>query len=252
MLDRKEWLQRYYSKWTDHDQWSQRWSDDRRSAHFQTSQASRALRALEQQYAEWLPIVALSRCPFCDKPALCRFDPVDFEGPWWWASFSLANEPPGCPHFMGLLGAVHHAGQEHIAGRFDVLPGPEVPYVVPRLLDVPGTIAVLGTRSMDNGCTAHPIGYFAEKRPAPHGRFAPWPRTHLSWATVDGKIGWLGGPEEREFDMHRYAADGRIWALVDGRLQAISPDSALLTSSGRREDVLVPRASLAARPDSLS
>src|SRR6266536_5845633 len=90
-----------------------------------------AARQAEAEYFEELPRIPLSCCPFDDRPLFRSFDPFGLDGPWWRGD-AKPQEPPACPHFCVLLGALHFGGEEPRAGEFDVRPGPELPYVVPR------------------------------------------------------------------------------------------------------------------------
>jgi hypothetical protein len=63
-----------------------------------------------------------------------------------------------------LRGAVNFNNLRPVAGRIEVWPGPEVPYVIPRLLEMPGMLAVISHIGMDTGYTVYPIAYSAESR----------------------------------------------------------------------------------------
>ena len=104
----------------------------------------------EREYLQALPRVTVCPCPFDGKPLIRSFDPYGLDGPWW-SSNATPPELPTCPHFCALGGAVHFQGQPPFSGRQEVRPGPEVPYVYPRLLSMPGMIAVISELAMDRG-----------------------------------------------------------------------------------------------------
>ncbi len=201
------------------------------------------LLTLEREYAEALPTVVVSRCPFCDKPACVRCDLIDFTGPWWHPDFVVPDEASRCPHFLGVLGSVHRNGETHMAGRLDVFPGPEVPFVVPRLLSFPGMTAVVGTLTMRNGCTAYPVGYFAPRRPPTEDRFASWARTVHAFDTPTGP-GWRGPEAEREFELYRFVLAGAVQLLNSSmKLYVPSADDPLLRVAGSTASTAVRRRS---------
>ncbi|MEM7157281.1 MAG: hypothetical protein AAF799_30830 [Myxococcota bacterium] len=249
-LDREQWVAEYTASAQAYSRWMNAATPTDGSFEHHCVRSFRELVALELRYAEALPTVALSRCPLCDKPALQRFDAADFFGPWWHPDFVAPKEPGRCPHFMGVLGAVHHHGHAHRAGRLDVHPGPEVPFVVPRLMALPGVVAVVRELRMDNGCTAYPIGYFAPRRPPPRDRFAPWARGALEYQDLDGG-GWRPAEGDRDFELRAYVERGAL-KVLDGELQLRTPksDHPLLHVEGRRVPIVVGRREFGGDPGS--
>src|SRR5438067_4305000 len=116
------------------------------------------------RYFERLPKPVMSCCPFDQKPLRRSFDPFGLDGPWWEPD-AITQEPPSCPHFCVLQGAVNFAGKPPLAGKHQIRPGPQVPFVIPRLLEYEGMIAVISQLRMENGYIAYPVAYFALRRP---------------------------------------------------------------------------------------
>src|SRR5262245_54282021 len=114
---------------------------------------------LESEYWRRLPRTAMACCPHCGSTFVSPFDPFDLVGLWWRGDEDDTPPPVACPHFVLRRGAVHFHGKPARAGR-SVRTGPEVPYLLPRLLTMPGMVAVIGELAMDNGYTAYPILYF--------------------------------------------------------------------------------------------
>jgi hypothetical protein len=54
-----------------------------------------------------------------------------------------------CPHFCVLGGAVNYQGLPPLGGNQEVIPGPEIPFVYPRLLALPGVVAVISSLPME-------------------------------------------------------------------------------------------------------
>ena len=95
------------------------------------------VKKLRARYYERLPRVCMASCPICSRPLMRTFDPFGFDGPWWSDPPSGA-EPPACPHFVLLRGAVALNSRPVRAGSVRVFSGPEAPYVIPRLMEFDG------------------------------------------------------------------------------------------------------------------
>lgn len=179
---------------------------------------------LEEQYFAELPRLALSCCPFDERPLYRTFDPFGLDG-LWWRSDVTPEEPPCCRHFCALTGAINFGVQKPAAGSFEVRPGPEVPYVIPRLLQLPGMVAVVSQLTMDNGYAAYPVAYFAERRPPPQELCLEWRRTQLSYTTQMGESGWTVPADDWDFDLGPW--------LEAGKLRWCTPKTAELAPRGR-------------------
>jgi hypothetical protein len=140
----------------------------------------------ERSYFDALPRIPMGVCPYCDRPLMRSFDAEGFDG-LWWRSDATPEEAPSCPHFCVLLGAVAYHKIRPRGGDFDVHPGPEAPYVIPRLLAHPSMVAVISKVPMAPGWTAYPIAYFAERRPKPEDLTAGWARTNFVCTTQLGE-----------------------------------------------------------------
>lgn len=198
---------------------------------------------LSDEYFERLPRLILSCCPYDDKPLLRTFDPFGLDGLWWEPSAS-PDEPPACTHFCVLLGAVHYNGLPPRAGGDEVWPGPEVPYVLPRLLEMPGMIAVISQVPMEPGYTAYPIAYFAEKRPPVVDLTAGWAREIYSYVTQLGESGWRFANDLWDFDLKPWLQKGKIrWCPPGSDNTELSPDLSgkcpYVGLPGRRENLAV-------------
>ena len=178
-------------------------------------QCLEASRSAEQEYFHRLPRPALSCCPVCGKPLYRSFDPYGLDGLWWKPSAS-PPEPPSCPHFCVLVGAVGYQGKDRRAGKFAVRPGPEVPYVIPRLLEHPGMIAVIGEVTMAPGYLAWPIAYFAESRPAVEDLTAGWAREAFNYLTPLGETGMKYCNDPWDFELLPWAERGKIQGCEPG------------------------------------
>jgi hypothetical protein len=192
-----------------------RYTDEEREALDAANQALTEAFQLEGVYYRMLPPVMLSRCPFDDTPLYRTFDPYGLDGPWWRRDAS-PTEPETCRHFCGLVGALDLAGRPPRGGDFEAHVGPQVPFVIPRLLELPGLIAVLSCIPMESGYRAFPIGYFAEHRPPPQTLTAGWPRTQYLYSTQLGEVRWRTANERYDFNLEPWFRSGKLrWTVGD-------------------------------------
>jgi hypothetical protein len=187
------------------------------------------LAALEEEYFRRLPRLSLACCSLCEKPLYRSFDPFGLDG-LWWRSDSEPEEPQPCPHFCLLLGAVDLAGQLP-QPDFDVQPGPGAPYVIPRLLEQPGMIAVISELALSDGTTAYPIAYFSPRRPPIKTLTASWARTNFVYTTQLGEHAWrratepaLGQPRDAwDYQLAPWLAAGKVrWCDPQGDRTTLS------------------------------
>ncbi len=102
------------------------------------------IRDLSQQYADGLPKVVISRCPFSANPVVHSLDPFGIDGLWW--DYEAPQRPiESLPEtFHALTGALALAEPVEMT-RFAVKPGPGIPFVIPDLLRDPSVVAVISS-----------------------------------------------------------------------------------------------------------
>jgi len=163
--------------------------------------------ALEEQYFQTLPRPVMAPCPFCGKPLHRSFDSFGLDG-LWWRSDAQPEEPTPCLHFCVLLGAVKV--DRSPPTDFQVHPGPDRPFVLPRLLQHPGMVAVVAQLPIEGG-VAYPIAYFAPRRPPVQELAAGWGRTNFVYTTQLGQHAWRSaGADVQDFDLGAWVAAGRV------------------------------------------
>lgn len=199
------------------------------------------VKRLRDRYYERLPRLCMAVCPVCAKPLYRRFDPFGFDGPWW-SDAPAGGEPPACPHFVLLRGAVAFHNLPAFAGAKRVHTGPEVPYVIPRLLDLDGMVMTIGTLTMEPGFTAYPLVYFAPRRPAPSDLTSTWARPTFEYRNAAGDGGWEYASDAWDFDLAPWLPRGKIrWCdpgSNNSRLSADPPDRCpFLNLPGERQAV---------------
>ena len=169
--------------------------------------------AVAQEYAERLPFVPLSRCPFCAKVLEYPMDAEGLNGPWWFTG-PLAEypAPDGCAHFLVLLGAMDFHLNRPVEAELipEVLPGPGAPFVVPRMLEeIPKAKAVIARFTMPPGYTCYPIAYFSEQ--PVHGAFLhqPWGRQAYQVLNEEGAYeGWSSANDKLDFELQPWIDKG--------------------------------------------
>lgn len=163
------------------------------------------------EYADRLPRMVLSRCPHCGEPLHRAFDPFGLDGPWWAADpVCEFEEPAHCEHFRVLLGALSLNGREPVEVAEEVRPGPDVPFVVPAVLELPGMVAVVGRILLATGDTAYPIGYFSTEQTDPALLHQPWCRNFLWFQDDDGNPCWTVSNDKYDFDLETWLRNGRL------------------------------------------
>lgn len=163
-------------------------------------------------YFDSLPLVYLSRCPFCRATLVGQFDPWGFDGFWWQErEMGLAKPPTACEHFRVLRGAVGPGEVPPVGGEYEAHLGPDVPYVIPAVLELPTMVAVISSFLMENGATAFPIAYFSTESPPPGSLAAPWRKTTYSFRTADGKGAWAVKKDPWDFELEPWIESGRLF-----------------------------------------
>lgn len=188
------------------------------------STARRERERIKAVYFEELPRITASCCPYDGKPLVRSFDPFGFDG-LWWKPDADPPELPACTHFCVLRGAVHYQGKKPKGGPFEVWPGPEVPYVIPRLLEKEGMVAVISEVKMTAGYRVFLIAYFARKRPPVQELTANWPRKTFTYKTDFGEPGWKFDNDPWDFELRPWALKGKLrWCVPGGDNDVLSED----------------------------
>ena len=121
-------------------------------------------RDIADRYLELLPEVTVARSPDTGEVVRWRIDTAGLDGWFWRYEASARVEPDPIPAgWLAMNGAMRlHEPVEFTA--FQVIPGPGVPYVVPRLLHADGVRAVIAELPIGRH-TGWPITYFGPRPP---------------------------------------------------------------------------------------
>ena len=178
-----------------------------------------------EEYWSWIPTISLSLCPFCNVELRHPFDPVDLNGFWWMdRTRRPGREPKACEHFNLLLGAVNLNGLSPRGGPFEGRPGPDVPYVIPRILEMPTMLAVISSIAMNCGYTAYPVAYYSQISPAGGSLTQTWAEAEYYFTLEDGKTGWNMVSNSYDYDLLPWLKAGKIRWIEGGRLSSVDDD----------------------------
>jgi hypothetical protein len=200
---------------------------------------------LRGEYEAALPLVPLARCPYTGEVFTTTLDTAGLDGLWWDHSLpirGLVDERPGT--FFALTGAVALSGDVEPA-PFDRMPGPEVPYVVPRMIlhdDVRAVVSQVGIGPH----TGWAVTYFASPVPPGLKRFNDWGAETYTYVTEDDEERWDSCDEEIEdldHDLARWIASGDLLWIAPGdaslTLRSDAAGCPYVGLEGRREFALV-------------
>jgi len=197
------------------------------------------------EYSDRLPRLILSKCPHCGAPLKRAFDPYGLDGPWWQAAgICKVEEPAHCGHFQVMLGAVALHGRVPVEVKEEVLPGPDVPFVVPKLLELPNMVAVVSWVSLATGDTALPIAYFSTEEIPPVMLHQPWCRKDYWFKTETGDSGWSVANDLFDFDLKPFLGKGQLkWVDLEEKDLPLHPvgneECPFLDLPGDRENQIV-------------
>ena len=173
------------------------------------------------RYRQWLPEVPVARDPETGELVRWPIDTVDLNG-WFWEYQDPVRRPARRPaDWLAMAGAMRIGGTVTPA-PFVARPGPEVPYVVPRILSQPGIRAVV-TQLPVGQHTGWPVTYFGT-RPRDVPLVNLWGTN--SYPVVDNGE-WLGWDEVPEWSPDNDYGLGP-W-LESGKLLWIAPGDESMT-----------------------
>lgn len=171
---------------------------------------------LRREYEAGVPVVALSRCPITGQVAYHSIDYFDLDGLWWNYEGPIRPREQLLPTYFAVTGAVRLLGLPARA-PFLSKPGPEVPYVIPRLLQHGSVVAVLSSLGIGPH-QGFAILYFAH--PVPDvTRVNTWGTNEYQVVDAEGDIGWDEAPlveSDMDFELAPWISAGRLWWIAPG------------------------------------
>lgn len=188
------------------------------------------IQELLRRYLEGLPVRDLSRCPFTGEKLSMVIDDLGLDGLWW--NFDAPKRPENelPATYFALDGALKLGGEPE---KFPFLcsPGPDVPFVLPRLLEFVQVKAVISSVQIGTH-TAYPIVYYADPMLYGEKRVNDW-GTKRYWETgsIIPELSTPGQYVSLTPDTGEYDFDLAPW-IKAGKLLWIAPKDAGLTLHG--------------------
>ena len=172
--------------------------------------------SLWDEYVDETPFINLSRCPYSNAVIQHSFDPYGLDGLWW--NYDATARPSDVlpETFFALSGAVR-LGPKVDSVPFLCKPGPEAPFVIPRIMARKEITAVVSSFQVGSHM-AFPVFYFANPMPFDLERVNTWGTSSYRFLNQGGSISWnTSSWEPTDFDFNL-----RPW-IESGRLQWIAP-----------------------------
>lgn len=171
------------------------------------------------RYWNWVPEILLSQCPFCNTKLYYPFDPIDLKGFWWMDRTQRPMKKPlACEHFNLLLGAVNVNNLPPQGGPYESRPGPDVPYVIPRILEMPSMIAVISSIEMHCGYTAYPIAYYSQIPPVAGSLTQSWARKEYYFTQDNRESGWDIVSDSYDFNLLPWIKADKLNLFQEGQI----------------------------------
>jgi len=137
-------------------------------------------------YLQGLPVIPVSRDPVSGKVLYLSVDTFGLDGPWW--DYDAPVRPADAvPDTLAAFTGALAPGGTLERMPFSCQPGPEVPYVLPHLLEQEGCWAVIAQVAVGSH-TGYPVCYFAEPGTVAVERAGAWGSGIWSWVRSDGRV----------------------------------------------------------------
>lgn len=185
----------------------------------------------KKTFLDNIPSILISQCPFCERelwmPAGAMFSLMDG---FWFRAYSdgrsdIGDEGSVCEHLFCIDGGLHLNGYtpvwEHTSSGMGkdwdyIWLASEVPFVKPRVMYLPGMVAVMTDFPVAEQYTAYPVVYFAKEAPYPryreNGFCIPW--ATKAYADAGGGLVANGYREDaQEYDLLKWLEQNKLYWL---------------------------------------
>jgi len=214
LMERKEILDKFFKIFEKNNKISTEYDDvegENKDAEKAFEELSRQSAELWDRYCFGVPVKALSRCPFTGEILLHSIDNLGLDGLWWNSDSPLRPEEHLPATYFAMDGAVKISGEIEKA-PFICTPGPEVPYVIPRILEYTQVKAVISSIKVGNH-TAYPIFYYAD--PMLYGalRVNDWGSKIYTYIDNDEEMHWdtsTDDSSEYDFELEKWIKNGKL------------------------------------------
>jgi hypothetical protein len=157
---------------------------------------------IETEYRDGLPRPAIARCPHTGVVLEFPIDSYGIDGPWWNYENPVRPFAKLVPSCIAITGALH-LNRPPESVPYLAITGPEVPFVIPRLLERPGMVAVISHLPV-GAHNGYPVCYFEDPPPRDITRFNEWGTNRYWFSDDSGTWGWdqvFEDSEHLDFDL---------------------------------------------------
>lgn len=166
-------------------------------------------------YLENLPKSAISRCPFTGELFEISIDKEGLDGLWWNSDAPKRKNEKFIDSFYAMDGALK-LYEEVEQFPFLCTPGPEIPYIIPRLLEYDQIKAVVSQIKIGKH-TAYPVLYFSDPMLYYEKRVNDW-GTNYYWEDgnvieeilTPGNFVSLELETDRDYDLEKWIKNGKL------------------------------------------
>jgi hypothetical protein len=211
--ERAALLERFRAAWTAVEAAELRADPDVEAA----ADGRRRMAEVAGEYVEAVPIVAVSRSPVDGEVFETSLDTYGVDGLWW--AYDYEYRPWVAPPrtFFAWTGSLKLDGPVP-EWSLKAMVGPEVPFVLPRILDHPAISAVVSTIGVGPH-VGYPIAYFADPVPQDLERVDDWGHRSYSFVRPDGSPGSAHSTQddaEKDFELRRWLDEGKLLWIAPG------------------------------------
>jgi len=169
------------------------------------------------RYIDAVPIVSLSRSPFSGEPFETSLDIHGIDGLWW------SYEDDYRPHVVHERTFLAWTGSMKLNGPLSdwslkAMVGPEVPFVMPRILSQPDVRAVVSSVLVGDH-VGMPVVYFADPAPDDLERVDDWGHRFHYYTRADGTVvsaHSVQDDDEKDFDLVPWFRRGKLLWIEPG------------------------------------
>ncbi|MFP4101476.1 hypothetical protein [Coleofasciculus sp.] len=170
------------------------------------------------------PWVLVSRCPYCQKPIKQQGTIVGLSERVWYREYEEGYDTRGCPHLFCLDGALHLNGHqppyiEYRAPNANLYPNrinmaAEVPFIKPRVLNLPTMVAVIHSLLVEERYTAYWTAYFTQEKPPPEDFCIGFARVRHVEVITNRVEDWhihKVRHDQQEYDLREWIEQGKVF-----------------------------------------
>jgi hypothetical protein len=173
---------------------------------------------LSKRYSDGLPIVPLSRCPFTGEILNGSFDKYGLDGFWWNSDSPLRADIKKPDTLFAFDGALKLSGKPEYAD-FNITPGPDKPFVRPRLLEDFVQVRVVISSAKVGKHTVYFMTYFTDPMLYGVDRINEFGTKAYTYIDEEGeeKIAHdYDNPDAFDFDIEYWLREGKVLWIKPG------------------------------------